>query len=64
MDEDQDREQPNPAEPRHPASERRDTDDPDLRGKLGRERPGEGLDTGFDTADIAPGKSGGANFQD
>ena len=42
-------------------AERRDTDDADVRQKLGRERPGEGLDTGVDTGAIQPGKSGGAH---
>ena len=28
--------------------------------KLGREIPGRGLDTGFDTGAIQPGKTGGA----
>jgi len=28
--------------------------------KLGRETPGRGLDTGFDTGAIQPGKTGGA----
>ena len=55
--------QPNPAG-RQPPAERRDTDDADLRRKLGRERPGEGLDTGVDTGAIQPGKTDGAHFQD
>jgi hypothetical protein len=42
-------------------AETRDTDGPDVRRKLGRDRPGEGLDTGVDTGVIQPGKSGGAH---
>ena len=49
---------PKPASPQSKPANDPQTGESVLRPPLGRERPGEGLDTGVDTGAIQPGQSG------